>query len=175
MENIIEIEEYLKNGTNDKIGRYRKSPVAGILVLIIGIAVLIVSLKIALPDALKMTLLTLGALGLIAGFLMLVFGAAGNSYQYLPTRSPLKHYRRYINTADRQQAINCLTTGDFTHLGDIRQEASTSAMVVAYVSRDGACAILQLMEYVPHHFQASTPVLVADPASIPALQQWLGA
>lgn len=173
MEDIITIEDYLNNGINEKIAKQHKSPLCGILVLIAGILLLIISLKMVLPDALKMTLLTLGGIGIIAGFLMLVFGATGRCYRHLPTRSPLKHFRRYINPEDRQIALNSLASGDFTHFADIRKEVSTSAMIEAYISRDGAFALLQLTEYVPHHFQPTTPVHVANPANIPLIQSWL--
>lgn len=168
MEEYIKIEEYLKNNTESRVISRKKSPLPGVIVLLCGLAVLIISLKVMLPEALKMTLLTVGALAAITGLFMTVMTlASGDStYIYKNTGSSIKHYRRYINADDRMCCRECLGSGKMDRLGKVRKENSTCSLLHIYLSKDGVFALMQLEEYVPHSFVPVTPVVTVAPEEV---------
>lgn len=173
MDNIIKIESYLDNEA--RITKQRKSPVLGICILIAGIAVLLVSIKWSLPDAPRMIVLSLGALGALVGFIMAIAACISQdgSYIYQPTHSKLKHYRRYINADDRQLLCDCLSHNQMKNLSMVRQETSTGHLLQAYISADGAFAVLQLETYIPHDFVPATEVVSVMPEEISTVWAWI--
>ena len=158
MEDFIKIEEYLNNNSDNNIEKRHKSPLCGILVMVCGLAVLVLSLRCKMSDTLTMTLLTLGAIAALTGMFMAIMAATnGMKYIYVPTGSCLKHYRRYINADDRNMLREMITSGNLSKLSSVRKENSTGTLLQIYVSQDGAYALLQLEEYIPHDFVPITP------------------
>ena len=175
MEDYIKITEYLDNGAESRVAKHRKSPIMGIIILICGLAVLLLSLKVKLPDALTMSLLTIGAIAALVGLFMAIMTAVSDNacYLFLPTKSKIKRYRRYINSDDRQLLRDILNDNTFQLLGNVRKECSTGTLLQFYLSADGAYAVAQLEEYIPHDFVAATPPVVINPDDIPYVEQWL--
>lgn len=175
MEEYIKIEEYVKNGNDNNIATRRKSPLCGIIVMLCGIALLILSLKCTMGDTLKMTILTLGALAAITGLFMAVLSRTTGSCRmvYNPTGACIKHYRHYINADDRQQLREIINSGSFEKLGTIRKENSTCSLLHTYLSQDGQYALMQLEEYIPHSFEPITAVTAVPAEKVQHVQAFV--
>lgn len=177
MEDYIKIEEYINNNANDAngiISLRKKSPLAGLITLVCGIAVLLLSSKATLGDTAKMSLLTIGILAILTGFFMAILVTAGKSkLTYKPTNAPMKHYKRYINADDRQTLRECINSGDLAALGKVRIENSTCSLLHVYLSSDGQYALMQLTEYIPHSFEPITPVAAFDAEQARLVQEFL--
>lgn len=178
MEDYIKIEEYINNSANDPkspISRRKKGPLAGIIVLACGIAVLLLSLKMPMGDTAKMSLLTIGILAILTGFFMAVLSITTGKCRliYQPTGSSIKHYQRYINADDRNALRECIISGDLSQLHKIRIENSTRGLLHIYLSCDGQYALMQLDEYIPHCFEPSTPVAAFNAEQARYIQDFL--
>lgn len=178
MEDYIKIEEYINNNANDAngiISLRKKSPLAGLITLVCGIAVLLLSLKATMGDTAKMSLLTIGILAILTGFFMaiLTLTAGKSKLTYKPTNAPMKHYKRYINADDRQALRECINSGDLKALGKVRIENSTCSLLHVYLSTDGQYALMQLTEYIPHSFVPVTHVAAFDAEQARLVQEFL--
>ena len=172
MEDFIKIEDYMAGGADSRIARHRKSPILALAILAVGIVLLAVSLRFKLADSLQMALLTLGIMGILAGGIMLLL-SNGQCYRYQPTGAQMRHYRRYVNTDDRQKLIDSIEKGDLGQLAQIRKESSTGTLLNAFVCADGSFAVVQAEVYIPHDFLPATPpVAIGQPHSA-ALLKWL--
>lgn len=173
MENIIEIEDYIHNNPNLHIGSHRKSPMASVAVLVCSIALVAVAQMINHHDSLQMSALSAGVAGILAGaiMLMLCFGKGAN-YVYSPTKSPMRRYRLYISSGNRQQMLDLLSAGDMGRLKAIRHEVSTNTMVDVLISKDGACALLQVKEYGTT-FEPVSPVCQVTGDGVQQVKLWL--
>lgn|SRR5574344_1104929 len=162
MENFLNIEQYINANADKKIVKKSRNPFLGIVLLLAGAACTVLSMKIAMGDALKMAILTLGIFIIIIGMILIIicFSKDSGYYVYTPTGSRMKSYKRYINANDKQRCRDGLATGKVDVLDHITPEVSTSTLVNILLAKDKSCTVLQLDEYIPHEFMPVTEVLI---------------
>lgn len=175
MENYIKIEKYLADGKDGNISKQRKNPFWGILLLVVGLVVIVLSIRCHLPETVQIACLSLGVLATLVGAVMLVLLSTSDcgGFRFNTTGACICRYRRYIATADRQQLLNCVNAGDMRLLNQVHKETSTGTLLQAYISKDGNYAILQVEEYIPHDFVPITPPVTLDQSNATLLLQWL--
>lgn len=175
MENFIEIENYLANEKDGNIVKERKNPFYGLLTLLIGIIVTIVSIQCKIPETVQMACLSAGVISVLVGsvMLVLVYTSDSGNYRFKTTGARLCRYRRYIATADRQQLIEYVNSGNMRLLQDINKETSTGTMLQAFIANDGYYAIVQVEEYIPYSFTPCTPPVTLDKENATLLLQWI--
>lgn len=175
MEDYTKIEEYMAAGSDSRIIKKTKNPAHGIIILLAGAAVLIVGARFKMPDALQMGLMAIGAIAAMAGGIMLILVAVSDcgGYRFKPTGSCIKHHRRYINADDRQKMLECIRYADMKQIDQVRKETSTGTLLQAYASKDGAFAVVQVEEYIPHDFVPMTPPVCLEGEQAAKLLNWI--
>lgn len=177
MANYTKLEEYMADGNDGRIEKKSKNPACGIAFLVLGIAVLIAGIRGQMSDSAQMALISIGAIAaLVGGFLLVMLSISTcGGYRYRGTGACMKHYRRYVNAGDRQALLDCINHSDMSQLGQVRKETSTGTLLRAYVSKDGAFAVAQVEEYIPHDFVAMTPPTCLEGDAAKNLSAWLKA
>ena len=175
MEDFIKIENYLANGSDGNIVKQPKNPLRGLLVLLVGIAVIVFSTQCSMPETAQIASLSLGVLAALVGGMMLVLLSTSDcgGYRFKTTGAPLCRYRRYVASDDRQRLIDSVSSADMRLLGDIHKESSTSTLLQAFVAKDGSYAVLQVEGYIPHDFVPRTAPVSLDKENASLLLQWL--
>lgn len=175
MEEYIKIEQYLANGNDGNIVKQNKNPMRGLVVMLLGIAVLIVALRSHLPETAQIAFMTLGVLAALAGGIMMVLVCTSEcgGYRFKTTGAKMCHYRRYITANDKQKFVACVNSGDMRPLEQVHKETSTGTLMHAYVATDGSYAILQVEEYIPHDFVPITAPVALDQPNATLLLQWI--
>ena len=103
---------------------------------------------------------------------MLSISACGG-YRYKPTGACMKRHRRYVNADDRQKLLEFIHNNDMSQLNQVRKETSTGTLLHAYASSDGAFAVVQVEEYIPHDFVPMTPPTCLEGNAAKKLSEWI--
>lgn len=166
MESIKHIDEAIFDLGEQTIVKKRKSIVAAVIVLAIGIAMVVASMTpvVAANENLHAGVMFLGWTLLVAGVvwaLTTFFGSGGRVY-YLPTGEYLKRTEMFYDAEHFGVVAECVRNGDFSKLAQIEGGAGASVMVVFYQGRKGGVTICQLFRYVPHSYEPESEMLVFE-------------
>lgn len=175
MEEKISIPQYICIASDVKFSKKRCLPSMGIICLVAGAVMLTLCFAVCKGDALKMTLLSLGAILAVAGLIWLAVccGKDAGKVIYLPTGACMKSYKRYLDANDVMTCRSAVETGDLSSLENVRFTTSSNAQIHVMISKDDACALVQVLEYVPHDFMPSTRVWELSGADVVRLRTWL--
>ncbi|MDR1182826.1 MAG: hypothetical protein LBL13_12690 [Bacteroidales bacterium] len=162
MENFERIEEKIQNMKDEKIIKVKSSPFGSIIVIIAGILIAILGLTIFKGASLTPLLVVTGAVIIIVGVIYLVMKTSKNSgdYIYEPTGGKLKKYKIYIDTSNARKMISCITNKDFNGVKTIKKTMDSGCLMEIRGTDDGSIFLFQLLEYIPHDFVPSSPVIV---------------
>lgn len=175
MEERISISQYISMASDAKFSKIRSIPSMGIICLVAGAVMLALCFAVCKVDTLKMALLSLGAILTVAGLIWVAVccGKDAGKVIYLPTGAGMKSYKRYLDANDVMTCRSAVENGDFDTLETVRFTTSSNAQVHVMISKDDACALVQVLEYVPHDFMPSTRVWELTGAEVSRIRAWL--
>lgn len=155
------IEQYIDTEMSGKITRKRNSPLPGLLVLAVGIAMWVLLCTADLGDSLSATCLTVGLIATALGLILTAMNLSGalTHFVYLPTRSRMKEKKVYISGDDYKDIADAITNGNLQPLATIRPVVSSNSAVRILASRDGECVLVQAIRDQSGHFEPETPVI----------------
>jgi|GEM_PF-44481 len=163
---IITIMEQEKNFEQDIItasegkisnARNPKSIATGIILVFTGIILIISAKFTGGPTSTLVTLFyTVGIISIIAGLISAIW--VGKSFRFTPTGSPVRHETLYFETHDLQTLTYLIETGDFNQLSKVRRSDNSGVKIEVDASKDGNFAALQVFHYIPHNYEAASPI-----------------
>ncbi len=103
-----------------------------------------------------MSLMTLGIIGLLAAVFKLFFSS--KRYFFLPTGSRVETDSLYIDPSELRSLGDELETGTLERLRKIKRLDNSGARLDVLVSSDRRFAAIQLFQYVPHYYEAVSPL-----------------
>lgn len=165
------IEEYLNS--EPIFEKKKNNPLISVLIIVASIVILILSLQMSAGDSVRMLLLSVGILGILVGAGLFIGQCCSSHYEYSPTHSKMKRYHRYIDSDNRQLCRDILSNKDMTKLSGVQTCASSSFMLVFYLSVDKQFGVVQLQEYIPHNFEPTTEVETLNTDGVKAIQHIL--
>ncbi|MDR0604596.1 MAG: hypothetical protein LBG80_09870 [Bacteroidales bacterium] len=162
MENFERIESKIQNMKEEKILKVKSNPLSSIIITITGIMIVILGLTIIHGETLTPLFIMAGAITAIVGVIYLVMKTGKNAgdYIYEPTGKKLKKYKMYVESNDAKKIITSITNNNFSGMKNIKKAAYSGFLMEIRGTNDGAIFIFQLLEYIPHDFVPSSPVVV---------------
>lgn len=175
MEDYMKIEQYLCCNPDTKIIKKKCFPAVGLILLFLGLVMVIISAQAKIVETLAMLMLTVGVVLTLVGVasVLVSCGKDAGYYVFQPTGSRMKIYRRYINSGDKRLCAECIASGKMEALAHVRKEVSSGSLLRVLLSKDGACAVMQMEEYIPHDFVPVTPVLVINNEDVSKVRTFL--
>lgn len=172
MEKIQTINEYIAAEMGGKIVRKRKSPLAGLLLIAVGVAMMVLMNSTHMADSLQASALTVGLICLALGLVLtaMAFSGALWCYRYVTTGSRLKEKKVYLGADDYNKAAEALRNGDKGGLGNLKAVVSSNGALHVLRSLDGSIALLQAGRFDTGHFEAETPVMVLVGTEVAAIE-----
>lgn len=172
MEKIQTINEYIAAEMGGKIVRKRKSPLAGLLLIAVGVAMMVLMNSTHMADSLLASALTVGLICLALGLVLtaMAFSGALWCYRYVTTGSRLKEKKVYLGADDYNKAAEALRNGDKGGLGNLKAVVSSNGALHVLRSLDGSIALLQAGRFDTGHFEAETPVMVLVGTEVAAIE-----
>ena len=161
MEKYQTIDEYIAAEMSGKIARKAKSPLLGLLILAVGIALLVMLRMLPMGDSLMATCLTIGIIGTALGLIItaMCLTKALWHYVYTPTHSRMKQRKCYLSITDYQHCLDAIGNNNIGALGTLLPVTSSNSALSILYSRDHAVALLQAGRYDSGHFESETPVV----------------
>lgn len=162
MENYIDIEETLKNMSEEGISSKKDSPIKGGTMIILGIVLCILgTAEIELPDCIIMAFIVFGIGLFIYGVILFLMNLHSQHYVYTPTGKRLKKHCIYIQSGQRYEIAQILKNQLFERLSNITKEQTSSTRIIAYTSSNEEFCIIQTQEFSQDEFiPSSDPVVV---------------
>lgn len=172
MEKIQTINEYIAAEMGGKIVRKRKSPLAGLLLIAVGVALMVLMHTSHMADSLQAAALTVGLICLALGLVLTAMALSGAlwCYRYVATGSKLKEKKVYLGVDDYNKAAEALKGGDKGALGNLKAVVSSNGALHVLRSMDGSIALLQAGRFDTGHFEAETPVMVLVGTEVAAIE-----
>ncbi|MBQ9864665.1 MAG: hypothetical protein IJM33_04930 [Bacteroidales bacterium] len=157
----MELNEYITTQMNGKIERRGNSPLAPIIITILGAALLLAAYTLHTSDTLQTTLLTLGFISAAVGVVWAVLCVTKTlwHYYYLPTASPMHDKTLYLSTEDFQFCTEALEKGDIKLLKTLSPVVSSNAVLRIVYSCDHSIALLQTGRMDTSRLETSSPVV----------------
>ena len=161
MEKYQTIDEYVAKEMGDKIVRKAKSPLLGILILVIGIGLLALLRTQKMSDTLMSLCLTIGIIGTAIGLIItaMCLTKAISHYVYRPTNSRMRRRKCYLSANDYQHCLDCIGNNNHGALATLMPVVSSNSALDMLYSRDHAIALLQAMRDNSGHFEPESPVV----------------
>ena len=170
MENIQEINEYLRSGAEKDITAKRNNPILWVAIGILGILVVVAALSSHMHDSAQTALLFLGVAGAAVGATAAIVSRKGHHFVHTATGKTLKAAKRYIPNADKETLRQALANGDLGRLGEMRPVVTSNTLLKTFTTDDGSLSALQLFEYSGYDLQPVAPVrVVRNAEAMPVL------
>lgn len=161
MEKYQTIDEFVAAEVDDNIKRKAKSPLLGLMILIVGIVLLVLLRTQKMGDTLMATCLTVGIIALGVGLLLTAMCLTGaiSRYVYLPTHSRMRRRKCYLCLDDYKRCLDAIGSNNLAVLGAMQPVASSNGALDLLYSSDHAVAFLQAIRDNSGHFEPETPVI----------------
>ncbi len=162
MENFGSIEDKIQQIENEKIIKVKSNPLNAIILLIAGIIAIILGVIIIHNETLKLSVVLLGVVIAIVGLIYLLTKTGKNSFDYVyePTGKKLKKYKVYLDVNDAKKIFSCINNNNFAGLKNIKKTMDSGHLMDVRGTDDGSVFLFQVLEYIPHDFVPSSPVIV---------------
>jgi hypothetical protein len=162
MGNFERIESKIQNMKEEKILIVKSSPLSSIIIMITGIIIVILGITVVHSESLTPLLVIAGGIAAIVGVIYFVMKTGKNAgdYIYEPTGKKLKKYNVYIDPGDARKIISCISNNNFSGIKTIKKTMDSGFLMQIRGTDDGLIFLFQLLEYVPHDFVPSSPVIV---------------
>jgi hypothetical protein len=158
------IDEAIYELGTDKVIRKKGSVIGAIVVLVVGAAMVAVSMMPTVKDSenLYTAFVFLGWIMVLAGVIWVLatlFGGSGRAY-HVPTKEFLKRRELYFDGEKYAEVAECVAAGDLARLAAIDGGVGASVMVVMYEGKKGGVRMCQLFRYIPHNYEPEGEMLV---------------
>ena len=127
------IDEVLAEVAPDKIVMHRRSPLAAIFVLLVGIALLM---------------------------LILAFTGKKTRPYSIAERKALRKTTTFFSFADRDKVAEAVRNNDLKALAKLPTSQSAAVLHICWATPSGKLRVEQVQEYIPHRYEPVTEVLV---------------
>lgn len=156
------LEEKIQNMSDEKIIKTRKSPILAILITLAGVVLLILGVTAISNETLTLSLSAIGVVVIIFGIILITLNTGKNAvdYVYEPTGKKMKKYKVYLNEQDTHLMVSCINNNDFKKISQLKKNLDTGHRLECLGTDDAQIFITQLMEYVPHSYVPSSPVII---------------
>jgi len=163
MEKIESIESLLNQESIQNIEKKKQSKVLPLIVIIISILMAIIPIcGLSQGKYTNMGIYMVAITMLIIGIVLFVIASHGFSYYYTPTGNKLKHHKVFIGNTDIatiKPSILSNREPDFTKIED---KLSSGHYLDIMGTDDGKFYLIQLIEYIPYDYRATTPVFTCE-------------
>ena len=157
MERFKLIEEEIKEMESQQIISVKTKPLYWLVLLVVGIVLIVLGVLI---DSEITTPLAV-VIGFVAATVGVVFLLRKSvNYIYKPTGKRLKRYKIYLNPSDAKKVVSCINSNTFSGMKGMKKAMDSGHLIEARGTDDGEIFLLQLLEYIPHDFVPSSPVVV---------------
>ncbi len=139
----------------------KKSFIVSVLILIVGCAVAVWSLKspaFAENKSLTSALMLIGSLVALFGLIRLLVGISARVPYYSPTGEKLRCQKIYFDMSERAALLAAFQAGDMERIMKLSRTNSSNVLLVCYSTPSGSCVLAQVQEYIPHEFAPITEV-----------------
>jgi hypothetical protein len=162
MENLERIENKIQNMKEEQILKVKSNPLGSIGIMILGIIIAILGITVVHSESLSPLLAVAGGATAITGviYLLMKTGKNAGDYIYESTGKKLKKYNVYIDAHDAKKVISCISNNNFNGLKGIKKTVDSGFLLEMRGTDDGLIFLFQLLEYIPHSFVPSSPVIV---------------
>lgn len=147
----------------EDISQRRKSPVISLAVALAGCALAVWSLTARTMvdhDNLSSTLMLVGGLIAIVGFIKAGVSLSATMPVYKPTGERIRRYEIFYQATDKPALCAAVTAGDMERLVGIpRTDKSSGLLLTLYATESGSFSMGQVSQYVPHAFEPVTEVV----------------
>ena len=162
MNTFESLEEKIQNMNDEKIIKTKKNPVQAILITLVGVALLVVGIIAINNEMLSMLLNAVGVCLIIFSVILIVINTGKNAFDYVyeSTGKKMKKYKVYLNEQDTHIMVSCINNNDFKKINQLKKNMDTGHMLECLGTDDAQIFLCQLMEYVPHQYVSSSPVVI---------------
>jgi hypothetical protein len=162
MDNIESIKEKMEKMENEQIVSVKANPLYSLVLLIAGIIFVILGILFVSGEGLKTLTITSGIIIAFVGFVYVLKNTGVNSayYIYEPTGKKLKKYKASLEESDAKKMLSCINSNNFVAVKYMKKAINSGYLIEARGTDDGKIFLFQLLEYVPHDFVPSSPVVV---------------
>lgn len=163
MENYKNIESYLLDNEDKNVEIRKKSLIPSVVLMIIALVLIIIpATPIKFGHYACLLMVILGVIVLI--FAVLKFWGDStrhkNVYVYVPDNQMMKHYSVYVDSADMAKVNSCIAKLSFGDLASVKKRMTSGHYIDVLGTPAGNYYLIQMMDYVPHQFEAVSPVAV---------------
>ncbi|MDR0368889.1 MAG: hypothetical protein LBH82_07125 [Bacteroidales bacterium] len=156
------LDEKIQNMNDEQIIKTKKSPLQPVVIILAAIALLVSGIVAVNNETLAILLVVAGIGTSILGIIMLATntGKGAFDYVYQPAGKKLKKYRIYLNEQDARIMVSCIGSNDFKKVSQLKKSLDTGHLLHCRATSDASIFLFQLLEYIPHDYVASSPVIV---------------
>lgn len=163
MENFSSIDTYLLNNEDKNVEIKKKSLIPSIVLMVIGLLVILVS---AIPAVFShytcMFMVIVGVIIMIIAVLKFWVDSTRhkNVYVYVPDNQEMRRYSIYLDSSDMAKVKDCIAKNSFGDLAKVKKQMTSGHYIDVLGAKTGNYYLIQMMDYVPHQFEAVSPVAV---------------
>lgn len=158
------IDEVLAEVAPDKIVMHRRSPLAAIIVLLVGIVLLILNFTASGDNESGLqagaALGGIVACGVGVAMLILAFTGKKNRPYSIAERKALHKTTTFYSFADRDKVAEAVRNNDLKALAKVPTSQSAAVLHICWATPSGKLRVEQVQEYIPHRYEPVTEVLV---------------
>lgn len=148
---------------NDIVMR-RRSPLTGLMVLLIGIVLLILNFTSSgdSESGLQAGAAIGGVIASCIGLVMLVIAFTGSKSVpwSVAEQKPLRKQSHFYSFTDRDRVADAVRRDDRQALAAIHNSESSAVVHICWTTPSGKLRIEQVQEYIPHRYEPVTEVIV---------------
>lgn len=163
MENYRDIEMYLSDNDDKNIEIRKKSLIPSFVVMLIGILLVVIpATPLPLHHYLSMTMVVAGIILLVYGVLKFWIDSTRrkNVFVYIPDNKVMRRHSVYVDAADMQKVQQCIHKHNYAELSSVKKQMTSGHYIDVLGTADGRYFLIQMMDYIPHQFEAVSPVTV---------------
>lgn len=158
------IDEVLAEVAPDKIVMHRRSPLAAIIVLFVGVLLLVLN-STASGDhesGLQAGAAIGGVIACGVGVVMMILTFTGkkNMPYSVAERKALRKTTNFYSFTDRDKVAEAVRNNNHKALDKIPTSQSAAVLHICWATPSGKLRIEQVQEYIPHRYEPVTEVLV---------------
>ncbi len=160
MENYKNIEAEILEMPEGTIAIKKKSPLAAIVFILVGILVFIAGTqKISPYDSLNMTVLTIGICLFLFGIIKLCLDLGSERYVYIPQNKRLKKHKIYISNESKMKLAKQLQEDNVGKMDGYSKEMSSGSILYVLTTNSDYC-LAQVLEFSQDRYEPVMPMVV---------------
>ncbi|MDY5969389.1 MAG: hypothetical protein SPJ13_05200 [Bacteroidales bacterium] len=173
MENIQDINEYLRSGAEKDIKPKRNNPILWVALAVIGLLLLFVAFTTKMSDSLQTTILFLGVSCFAVGVVAALVSCRRFHYVYRPTGKKLKATERYLPNSEKENVRQAMAAGNVARLQGLKPVVTSNTLLRTFTTDDGQISAAQLFEYNNYDLQPVAPAIILRHAEVAPLSAFL--